>query len=418
MWYRFRQVFAFVRQCALSLQYIVLQRHHAIFSPVASASVSLSVAIVRTVPYAPAVASALAVPAYSAYTSARSAATQAQLNTNMLRAISWRSATLGPYGDYVAAALPETASGHTRLEADAAARTAQRSAGSLSGASALKLEDARNMPRATERVLSGVLDRRFASMMRKAGVLASSVDAALDALPSLRALAGSSSDMRFRVQLGTAHGDAPTVRRILVLDVYHADALPARAIWYRPSGKRHGSFYASDGRALQRGLDTRPVASARVSSHFGNRVHPISGRHAFHTGVDLAAPRGTPVRSSGHGTVTFTGWRHGYGKMVVLRHSNHYETMYAHLSRTAARLRPGMKVARGDVIGYVGSTGWATGPHLHYEVRHQGRYVNPLAASVGRPPSLTGTTLHAFERYSANLSVDGGAFPPRVAWQR
>jgi murein DD-endopeptidase MepM/ murein hydrolase activator NlpD len=98
--------------------------------------------------------------------------------------------------------------------------------------------------------------------------------------------------------------------------------------------------------------------------------------------------------------------------MVVVRHAHGYETSYAHLSRAAQKLKRGTRVGRGDVIGYVGATGWATGPHLHYEVRHRNRRVNPLVASIGRPRPLEGAALHAFRQYSANLSIDKGAVPP------
>ncbi|MCG1047923.1 MULTISPECIES: M23 family metallopeptidase [Mycetohabitans] len=417
MWYCFRQVFALARSSTVSLRHFIVRRHQAIIHPIAAASVNLSVMIARTIPYAPAVVSALAIPAHSAYTSARSAATQAQVNSSMLRAISWRSTALGPYGDYVAAALTASApSASTGTETSAAGHPFQ-AAGALSGASPLRLDEPNRAAAPSERVFSGALDSRFASAMRQAGVLGSSIDAALDALPAMRALVSPLRGQRYRVLLGAAQGESSRTRRILVLEVHAVGTAPVRAIWYRAPGKHGGGFYATNGHSLQRGLDPRPVASARLSSRFGERVHPISGRRAFHNGVDWAAPRGTPVRASGAGTVTFSGWRHGYGKTIVVRHAQHYETVYAHLSRTAPKLRTGAKIARGDVIGYVGSTGWATGPHLHYEVRHQGRHVNPLAASVSQPAPLRGATLHAFEQYSANLSIDGDVLPPRVASQ-
>ncbi|MCG1043284.1 M23 family metallopeptidase [Mycetohabitans sp. B8] len=417
MWYCFRQVFALARSNIVSLRHFVVRRHQTIIHPIATASVNLSVTIARTIPYAPAVVSALAIPAHSAYTSARSAATQAQVNSSMLRAISWRSTALGPYGDYVAAALAASAPSASAATGTSAAGHPPQAAGALSGASPLRLDEPDRTAAPYERVLCGALDSRFASAMRQAGVLSSSIDAALDALPAMRALAGPLRGQRYRALLGAAGGESSRTRRILVLEVHAVGTAPIRAIWYRPPGKLGGGFYAANGHSLQRGLDPRPVASARLSSRFGDRVHPITGRRAFHGGVDWAAPRGTPVRASGAGTVAFAGWRHGYGKTVVVRHAQHYETVYAHLSRTPPKLKAGAKIARGDVIGYVGSTGWATGPHLHYEVRHQGRHVNPLAASVGKPTSLHGATLHAFERYSANFSIDGGVLPPRVASQ-
>ncbi|MCG1040198.1 MULTISPECIES: M23 family metallopeptidase [Burkholderiaceae] len=417
MWYCFRQVFALARSGTVSLRHFAARRHQAIIHPIAAASVSLSVTIARTIPYAPAVISALAIPAHSAYTSARSAATQAQVNSSMLRAISWRSTALGPYGDYVAAALAASAPPASAATETFAAEHPPQAAGALSSASPLRLDEPHRATTPSERVFSGALDSQFASAMRQAGVLSSSIDAALDALPTMRALAGPLRGQRYRVLLGAAAGESSRTRRILVLEVHAVGTAPVRAIWYRPPSKRGGHFYAANGHSLQRGLDPRPVASARLSSRFGERVHPISKRRAFHSGVDWAAPRGTPVRASGAGTVAFAGWRHGYGKTIVVRHAQHYETVYAHLSRIPPKLKTGAKIARGDVIGYVGSTGWATGPHLHYEVRHQGRHVNPLAASVGQPASLRGATLHAFERYSANLLIDNDVLPPRVASQ-
>ncbi|WP_323072903.1 M23 family metallopeptidase [Mycetohabitans endofungorum] len=417
MWYCFRQVFALARSGIVSLRHFAARRHQAIIHSIAAASVSLSVTIARTIPYAPTVVSALAIPAHSAYTSARSAATQAQVNSSMLRAISWRSTALGPYGDYVAAALAASAPAASAATETFATAHPPQAAGALSSASPLRLDEPRRAATPSERVFSGALDSRFTSAMRQAGVLSSSIDAALDALPAMRALAGPLRGQRYRVLLGAAAGEPSRTRRILILEVHAVGTAPVRAIWYRPPSKRGGNFYAANGHSLQRGLDPRPVASARLSSRFGDRVHPISKRRAFHSGVDWAAPRGTPVRASGAGTVAFAGWRHGYGKTVVVRHAQHYETVYAHLSRIPPKLKTGVKIARGDVIGYVGSTGWATGPHLHYEVRHQGRHVNPLAASVGQPASLRGATLHAFERYSANLSIDGDVLPSRVASQ-
>jgi murein DD-endopeptidase MepM/ murein hydrolase activator NlpD len=112
------------------------------------------------------------------------------------------------------------------------------------------------------------------------------------------------------------------------------------------------------------------------TSRFGLRTHPLFGRRHFHTGVDIAAPRGTPVRAAMEGTVLFAGWYGGYGKLVVLDHGNGLSTLYGHLS--AILVGAGTRVNRGDIIGRVGSTGYSTGPHLHYEVRQNGRPIDPL----------------------------------------
>ncbi|WP_216796415.1 M23 family metallopeptidase [Candidatus Vallotia tarda] len=263
----------------------------------------------------------------------------------------------------------------------------------------------------SRRILSGVLDSRFASIMRQAGVLSSSIDEAIDALPGMRTRAGPLRGQRYRVLVGAAAGEPCHTQRILLLEAKAINAEPIRAIWYRPSLIRVDGFYSVNGHSLQQALNPRPVISARLSSRFGKRIHPISGHYSFHGGVDWAAPYGTPVWASGPGIITFSGWRHGYGKTVIIRHNQQYETIYAHLSRTPLKLKVGKKIMRGDVIGYVGKTGRATGPHLHYEVRYQGHHINPLSISVGKPASLHGTTLHAFKRYLNTLLINENSLP-------
>ena len=124
-----------------------------------------------------------------------------------------------------------------------------------------------------------------------------------------------------------------------------------------------------------------PLAGAPLSSGFGMRRHPLSGSRRFHAGVDLAAPTGTPIRAASDGVVTSAGWNGGYGLLVSLGHAGNRETRYGHLSRLA--VRAGQSVKRGEVIGYVGSTGRSTGPHLHYELRVNGMAVAPTAG-VGK----------------------------------
>jgi murein DD-endopeptidase MepM/ murein hydrolase activator NlpD len=143
---------------------------------------------------------------------------------------------------------------------------------------------------------------------------------------------------------------------------------------------------------LGRSLDPRawvmPLDGARVSSGFGlARMHPILRRVLPHTGVDYAAPAGTPVRATADGTVAASGVRGGYGNLIELQHPNGYATRYAHLARIAPGVVAGSPVRQGDVIGFVGMSGLATGPHLHYEVRRQGKAVDPLGVSVGLGPS-------------------------------
>ncbi len=126
---------------------------------------------------------------------------------------------------------------------------------------------------------------------------------------------------------------------------------------------------------LGNGLLVWPV-SGRISSGYGWRIHPIFGTREFHTGIDIAAPWGTPIEAAADGTVLFTGWMRGYGMLVILDHGNGLSTTYSHLSSYSVHV--GQRVKRGQVIARIGSTGWSTGPHLFFEVRENGRPVNPL----------------------------------------
>lgn len=121
----------------------------------------------------------------------------------------------------------------------------------------------------------------------------------------------------------------------------------------------------------------RSPLAGRFSSHFGGRMHPIFRQYGFHNGVDIATAHGTPVGASCEGVVTATGWMGGYGKAVIIDHPKGYRTLYGHLS--SIHVRPGQRVAPGRIIGRVGSTGWSTGPHLHFTLWHNGRLINPLS---------------------------------------
>lgn len=154
----------------------------------------------------------------------------------------------------------------------------------------------------------------------------------------------------------------------------------------------------------QQGMEL-PV-SGRVSSGFGERFHPILHIWRMHDGVDLAAPYGTPIVAAASGRVTSAGWRGGYGRAVEIAHSGGIETLYGHMSRIAAA--PGEAVRQGQVIGYVGASGLATGPHLHYEVHKDGRLVNPLSVNIVQSP-IQGEELHAFDARLRGLLMASGA---------
>ena len=135
-----------------------------------------------------------------------------------------------------------------------------------------------------------------------------------------------------------------------------------------------------------------------MRSGFGSRRHPLLSYTKMHTGVDWAAPLGTPIYASGNGTIEKVGWESGYGKYIRIRHANGYETAYGHMTAFARATQPGARVRQGQVIGYVGSTGLSTGPHLHYEILVNGRFVDPLRLRLPRGRVLDGPMLAGFEQ--------------------
>lgn len=160
-------------------------------------------------------------------------------------------------------------------------------------------------------------------------------------------------------------------------------------------------YYDEKGGSLRRGFTRYPIEFARITSHFNlNRKHPVLGVNRAHVGTDIGAPTGTPVRSTADGTVTFAGRQGGYGNMVIIRHANGYTTRYAHLSRFAPGMRSGKKVTLKETIGYVGMTGLATGPHLHYELRKNGQPVNAAKEKLPDAPPLAAKYRTAFSALS------------------
>jgi murein DD-endopeptidase MepM/ murein hydrolase activator NlpD len=139
-----------------------------------------------------------------------------------------------------------------------------------------------------------------------------------------------------------------------------------------------------------------PIDGARMSSGFGMRRHPVLGYSRMHRGTDFAAPTGTPIYAAGNGTIDFIGNNRGYGRYVRIRHSGGLATAYAHMSRFAKGLERGSRVEQGEVIGYVGTTGLSTGPHLHYEVLQNGTQINPMAVDLPTGRNLEGSELAAF----------------------
>lgn len=156
------------------------------------------------------------------------------------------------------------------------------------------------------------------------------------------------------------------------------------------------AYYKPDGTGLNQAFLRYPLEFSRVSSNFGRRLHPIHRSWRAHNGTDFAAPTGTPVKASSDGRVDFVGDQRGYGKTVIIDHRDRYSTLYAHMSGFASGLTKGQRVRQGDVIGYVGSTGWATGPHLHYEVRINDVPHDPMQIVLPEVRPLEGKALAAF----------------------
>jgi murein DD-endopeptidase MepM/ murein hydrolase activator NlpD len=157
-------------------------------------------------------------------------------------------------------------------------------------------------------------------------------------------------------------------------------------------------YFDEEGVSANKFLIRNPVPNGRFRSAFGMRRHPILGYNRMHNGVDWSAPRGTPIIAAGNGTVTDARWNSGFGRWIRIEHANGYVTTYSHQTRFADGIAPGVEVRQGQVIGYVGSTGLSTGPHLHYEVLVNGRNVDPMGIRVAREETLSGQRLVDFER--------------------
>lgn len=165
------------------------------------------------------------------------------------------------------------------------------------------------------------------------------------------------------------------------------------------------AWFDAKGNSVKKSLLRTPINAARITSGFGMRRHPILGYSKMHQGTDFGASTGTPIMAAGDGIVKFKGWSGGYGNFVMIQHNGTYATAYGHMSRFA-NIRQGGRVKQGQVIGYVGTTGRSTGPHLHYEVRQNGRQVNPAAKQFNLANALTGAQLTAFNGRKAAISKE------------
>ncbi len=174
-------------------------------------------------------------------------------------------------------------------------------------------------------------------------------------------------------------------------------------------------YYDENGKSAKKFLVRKPVTAGIMRSGFGIRRHPILGYTKVHTGVDWAAPTGTPIYAAGNGVIEKEGWESGYGKFILLKHNNGYETAYGHMSAYARGVEEGKRVRQGQVIGFVGSTGLSTGSHVHYEIRVNGRFVDPMRIKLPRGRELSGPMMASFEQERDRVDGIMARKPSRVA---
>ncbi|MEQ8195430.1 MAG: peptidoglycan DD-metalloendopeptidase family protein [Rhodospirillales bacterium] len=160
-------------------------------------------------------------------------------------------------------------------------------------------------------------------------------------------------------------------------------------------------YFNEKGKSARKALLRTPIDGARLSSHFGPRRHPILGYTKIHKGVDFAAPQGTPIYAAGDGSIAKIGWNGAYGRYIQIRHNRNHATAYAHMRGFARGLKRGKRVKQGQIIGYVGTTGRSTGPHLHYEILKEGRRVNPMKIRMPSGRQLAGAELKRFQTAKA-----------------
>jgi murein DD-endopeptidase MepM/ murein hydrolase activator NlpD len=210
---------------------------------------------------------------------------------------------------------------------------------------------------------------------------------------------------RFSVIYEVLYHQGQPVRtgRILAAEFVN-DGKAFRAVWFE--GKDGQGYYTPEGKNIRKAFLRSPLEFSRITSGFtASRFHPILQTWRAHKGVDYGAPIGTRVKATGDGIVEFAGRQGGYGNLVVLRHQGRYTTHYGHLNGFAPGVRKGTRVSQGDVIGYVGKSGWATGPHLHYEFRINDVHQNPLAVALPSAPPLGPAQMVAFLTHAEPLSL-------------
>lgn len=237
---------------------------------------------------------------------------------------------------------------------------------------------------------AGLSDRLI---MELAGIFGWDIDFALD----IRA------GDRFAVIYQQLHRGGEKVRDgAIVAAEFVNQGRTVRAVRFEHNGR--AEYYSPDGRSMRKAFLRSPVDFRRISSGFNpNRLHPVHGTRRPHRGVDYAAATGTPIRAAGDGRIVHLGWKGGYGRTIVIQHGSRYSTLYAHMSRYAANLGVGSRVRQGQVIGYVGASGVATGPHLHYEFLVDGVHRNPVTVRLPDAEPIHKDLLEAFQAQTAPL---------------
>lgn len=282
--------------------------------------------------------------------------------------------------------------------------------------------------------LSGVVAKRLTPQLRRAeGVIGNNLysaaqDAGLPHDTMLQLIKIFSYDIDFQRDIQSGDGFEILYQQMVDEDGNYVRTGPILFATMKVSGTalslyryevEHGytDYFDETGQSVRKALMRTPIDGARLTSRFGMRRHPIQGYNKMHRGVDFAAPRGTPIFAAGDGVVEKAARFSSYGNYIRIRHSADYKTAYAHLRKFAKGVYPGKRVKQGQVIGYVGSTGRSTGPHLHYEVLRRGKQVNPLSVKLPAGEKLGGQTLTAFQSERARLEklYAGLQGPTRVA---
>jgi murein DD-endopeptidase MepM/ murein hydrolase activator NlpD len=282
----------------------------------------------------------------------------------------------------------------------------------------------------TARILPAQLEQR---LFMRTGEVKSTLFAAADAAGLPDPAANQLADI-FASEIDFQHDLKPGDRFSVIYEVAYSNGEPVhtgrilaaefinrgtayRALYFQPNGE-HGDYYTPDGRSVRRPFLRSPVEFSRISSDYSaSRLNPFLHKWRAHKGIDFAAPLGTKVRATADGTIVFAGEETGYGNLVVIKHQGRYSTAYGHLSRFTHDLHNGQHVSRGEVIGYVGMTGWATGPHLHYEFRVDGKQRNPRLIELPETPPINDAQMGAFVAATRDLNARLGMIHSTVLAQ-